>query len=881
MVLSSCRGSATTPVEKEFKSSLNQKHFQTPRHHCVQFAEDRSADCSSEQLEDVPQDLDPDTEILLLSENNLTILRNTSFQNYLQLTDLYIDLNSITVIERGTFYLLSNLMVLILSFNSELELHGNIFQWSCSLMNLACTDCGLSGFVTGFKKQNLQNETSDFKSDAKASASVHSCEYYKMNILDLSGNDIRVLSPETLSIDWDFYTLFLQRNPIQRVDPDTVASIYVLSSLFFGYYPLSIEVIRNITLGVSKTYMIANLSFKYAGITSIPPDLFDHLGNRTLNSLDLQGNNLLLYPLVFAALNDVSDLNLQECNLKAIDPRYFEGMIQLRTLTATSNVISAINPDEYTWNLDLQEMELGLYQCKEIKALAFKGLQNLTRLILRHVYANEIEPNFVINIRTLLKFSLVSSSGSSGMKPTLLTLNTPHLKVFNYKMSDYHVFSDSNAMELSKVRKSIQTVCLQAELVLDELTFMNHSVFWDMPKLTLLDLSQNALSGLPPAVFKNLFSLLNLDLGKNKIRSIAPDAFIELTSLESLDIRENELFCLLSNSFTNVNSLIELNLDSNALSYLDEDVFVSATMLTTLTLSNNHLVGFNRSTFDPLRSSLQSIDISGNSLACNCKIEWLVEFFNGSSPTFLHKEDTICSPSSASLEPLRGKPFAMFEYGKYCGLDTRLILGISAGMFAFFALSISFIISYHYRWFIGYKIFLLKLAILGYNEIQDGRAQGEFEYDINVMFVDGDEEWTANNFRPEVERRLPTFERIAFGDDNLTLGMHYFDAVYNNVEKSFKTILFLSRAAVQDHIFMTKFRIAMNHVTDTKTENLILVFLEDVPEQELPHLVRLHLSGQGAYLMWEEDEEGQEYFWDKLKRLLNINLRVNHMIPPE
>ena len=149
------------------------------------------------------------------------------------------------------------------------------------------------------------------------------------------------------------------------------------------------------------------------------------------------------------------------------------------------------------------------------------------------------------------------------------------------------------------------------------------------------------------------------------------------------------------------------------------------------------------------------------------------------------------------------------------------------------------------------------------------------------MFVDGDEEWAANNFRPELDRRLPDFRRIAFGDDELILGRHYLDAVDYNVEKSFKTILLLSRAAVQNHIFMTKFRIAMNHVNDTETQNLILVFLEDIPDQELPHLVRLHLSGQGAYLTWEEDEEGQEYFWNKLTKHLSINLRVNHKIPRE
>ena len=149
------------------------------------------------------------------------------------------------------------------------------------------------------------------------------------------------------------------------------------------------------------------------------------------------------------------------------------------------------------------------------------------------------------------------------------------------------------------------------------------------------------------------------------------------------------------------------------------------------------------------------------------------------------------------------------------------------------------------------------------------------------MFLEGDKEWATHILRPGLDRRLLNFDRIAFGDDDLTLGMYYVDAVYQNVEKSYKTILLLSRAAVQDHIFMTKFRIAMNNVTDTETENLIVVFLADIPDQELPHLARLHLSGQGTYLRWEEDEEGQEYFWNKLTKHLNVNLKVNHMIPPE
>ena len=460
---------------------------------------------------------------------------------------------------------------------------------------------------------------------------------------------------------------------------------------------------------------------------------------------------------------------------------------------------------------------------------------------------------------------------------TDLTLKTPNLKEF-YFSSLGRIWSDINATKLFTGAQSIEKVDIHAGLYLYRFKDKNQSAFCDMYKLTFLDLSENRIEELPSAVFKNLFALKNLCVSKNQIKTIAHDAFIGLTSLETLDLKENEISSLSGNNLMNMKFLLNLHLDFNALGYLEKDVFASTPNLTSLTLSYNQLVGFNSSTFDPLRSSLKSLDIAGNNLVCNCAINWLVKYFGES---LLHGEKTKCSTTSATLKHLQGKPITTFQYKKYCGLDVHLVLWISGAVLALFALSMTSIISYHYRWLLQYKIFLLKLAILGYRETQDGRNREEFDYDINIMFLEGDREWATNILRPGLDRRLLNFDRIAFGDDDLTLGMHYFDAIYQNVEKSYKTILLLSRAAIQDHIFMTKFRIAMNHVTDTETENLILVFLQDIPDQELPHLARLHLSGQGAYLRWEEDEDGQEYFWNKLTKHLNVNLKVNHMIPPE
>ena len=366
-------------------------------------------------------------------------------------------------------------------------------------------------------------------------------------------------------------------------------------------------------------------------------------------------------------------------------------------------------------------------------------------------------------------------------------------------------------------------------------------------------------------------------ISQSHIETIDPNAFIGLNSLETLDLKENKILSLPGNILMHMKCLINLHLGSNTLSYLEKDLFISTPNLTNLTLPDNHFVGFNSSTFEPLRSSLKSLDIAENNLVCNCKIDWLLKYFGES---LVYGEKTKCSTTSATLKHLQGKPITTFQYQKYCGLDVHLVLWISAAAFAVFVSSMIAIISYHYRWLLRYKLFLLKLAVLGYREIQDDRPQREFDYDINIMFLEGDREWATNILRPGLDKRLPNFDRIAFGDDDLTLGMYYLEAVYQNVEKSYKTILLLSRGAVQNHIFMTKFRIAMNNVTDTETENLILVFLEDIPDQELPHLARLHLSGQGAYLRWEEDEEGQEYFWKKLTKHLNVNLKVNHMIPP-
>ena len=168
---------------------------------------------------------------------------------------------------------------------------------------------------------------------------------------------------------------------------------------------------------------------------------------------------------------------------------------------------------------------------------------------------------------------------------------------------------------------------------------------------------------------------------------------------------------------------------------------------------------------------------------------------------------------------------------------------------------------------------------------QDAREHGDFEYDINIMYADNDDAWVQHYLRPGLAERLPDYRRNVYGDGGLTPGMHYMEAVLHVVENSFKTVVVVSRDAILDNWFLMKFRIALDHVNDRRMDNMLVVFLDDVPDDELPFLVKLYLTDGRPFISWEErmidHNDEQECFWDDLLKQITVNLLFNRLIPPE
>ena len=303
--------------------------------------------------------------------------------------------------------------------------------------------------------------------------------------------------------------------------------------------------------------------------------------------------------------------------------------------------------------------------------------------------------------------------------------------------------------------------------------------------------------------------------------------------------------------------------------------FSNLTLLEELLLGDNKLVYLSYAAFRWIEPSLTSIDLSNNPIKCSCDLTWLIKWL-GDSLSLVDEKHTVCSLTS--IESLREKPLKTFHPDELC--QPNIILPCLIPIIVA-ATALAVVIIHHNRWWFRFQFFLLKLAIFGYREIQDARDHRDFEFDLNIMFIGNDEEWVRDHLRPFLEERLQDFDRVVFGDDELILGMRILDAVDYVVQRSYKTVVLFSRRAVLDNWFLIKFRTAMDHVADVQMENLVVIFLEDIPDAELPFLVRLYLSDRRPHLLWVEDEEGQEYFWKEMLKDLTINLRRNNLIPPE
>ena len=705
-------------------NSVNSASLQ---HVCGYSYDTRSAFCNNKGLHEVPDDIPYIVYNLNLSYNKITRLFNASFVPYLHITHIDVSYNDIMFIDLYTFYPLKKLASLDLSNNRNLKhLNADIFNHAHKLSKLSLRFCELSSVPDELLTQMIGLDILLLSSNNLSFLNITSCSS-EMDQIDLSLNKFQEISHKTFTLLCNSQSLYLNDNPISKVDSDTISNLQVQYLKVSGEN-ISLAMWNNFSLGIAKS-PIQKLQLNKLD--------FHNVSQGHEDPLQYSSN----YQISFGNMKNVKELFLEKCNIQAVEPEMFNGMEALRVLSLKINGISYINHSNSSWNGSINTLDLSYNSLSELTTYAFYGLQTLTFLDLSsNPYLRVLEIKSFFGLRNLQKLNVVSTNLQN------LVLQTPLLDFFAFERIHGKsimnpvifpgVFNDTPSLQEIIISNS-----LNARALLDS---KGNPLFHGLKNLTALLLEGNDFITITSDCFPNLPSLQILELELCKIYFIGSDAFAGLQSLRSLNLRKNMFHHV--PSLHNLYQLTELLIDDNNLMYINKDAFVNTSKLHQLTLSNNFFTGFNDSTFSFIEASLTLIDIAGNPLQCNCEAKWLFNLLRG-NVTFSFMSDTFCSNSLATLDSLRGKRLSLFDPSKLCQNRVTLYTYLSISLACLVLLSTTILV-YHFRWLLGYKLFLLKLAIFGYKEIEDARKHEHFDYDFNIMFTGDAEDWVGENFRP-------------------------------------------------------------------------------------------------------------------------------------
>eukprot|EP00057_Strongylocentrotus_purpuratus_P021542 XP_011676016.1 PREDICTED: insulin-like growth factor-binding protein complex acid labile subunit [Strongylocentrotus purpuratus] len=740
---------------------------------CREGVELKTADCDDRNLDSVPQSLPEDTEGLSIMNNNLSSLLNSSFERYPLLTHLNIAENNIRMIESRTFYPLKEMQDLNLSFNRHLVLPDTgLFRWAKKLSILDLSYLNLISLPNDTLKwsPHLERIRLDYNH-----LTLILCDRVKR--VDLNANKLTHITKKAFEFSCHCETLVLIDNPIILVDPDMIASLQV-KSLWVGSVPLSFEVLRNIFIGISRSTIEQFKLVECSTVSEFPTDFFHPLHGHFLSVLNFSSNYIhALYPFVFSNLTRTRLLDVSDNFIETVEPDFFENMQDIRVLKLKNNKIKYINTNNNcSWKIGLTELDLSFNYLTEVSQFTFPGLQKL-----RFLDLHSNKDLTVVDSLSFMGLKQIETINLSQCNIVRVHFVAPGLKslFLNNKLN----LPPNMFLWAGKSFKHLQSLVhlnlRKTGLIGLNLWRSNISLFDGLVSLTTLDLSENSfdlsilrhVDAIPPWVFKPLTALQNLSLEDCQISLLHPLAFEALKSLRVLNLGGNKIKQLPTDIFKHLGQTTNIDLHNNWLANLDKNLFLNNCRLTTLLLSDNKLTRLNQSTFKLIGPSLTSVDLSRNPIDCNCELSWLLDWI-GAPLVLMNKNQTICS--SASLEPLREKPLFDFDSKKLCSPNIALYSLTSLATMSFVVIVV---LVFHYRWQLRYKLFLLKLAAVGYNEMRDARDPNDYEFDMNIIFYDDDEEWAGERLLPTLEERLPQFQRNVFGDKDLVVGMHYLDSI--------------------------------------------------------------------------------------------------------
>lgn len=377
--------------------------------------------------------------------------------------------------------------------------------------------------------------------------------------VDLSGNSISTVDPESFRDSPGLLTVELQNNPL-GLEPVDGPFLHSQTLLY---------------LDLSDTNLTRLSTLFFSGISA-------------LNRLDLSGNPLTeLRPAVLDPLSSLEHLKLNRCNLTALSEHAFSKQEHLKTLELAGNFLTDVD-----WTAVLQP----LVRLEHLDLRASR-----VTYLPEDVFANNIWIRSLILAENELRDLDVA---------TTLGHNLRHLD--HLDLSNCHLRGPLSEDAFANATKLRSLLLSGNRLSASDLAV----ALAPLSKLQKLSLRNCSLHRLPDNTFHRFSDLQELDLSKNPLQDAFTSLLSPLESLERLDMGYSNLGYISRTTFSKMTSLKTLILSGNPLNTLESGLFQNLSHLETLELNNCGLVhAINPVVFDNATySDLRELRLAGNPL---------------------------------------------------------------------------------------------------------------------------------------------------------------------------------------------------------------------------------------------------------------------------
>ncbi|XP_064995205.1 receptor-like protein EIX2 [Musa acuminata AAA Group] len=305
---------------------------------------------------------------------------------------------------------------------------------------------------------------------------------------------------------------------------------------------------------------------------NLPPRISNTMPS--LRWFDLSTNNMSGHiPFSYCRFSNLERLQLSENNLSGEVPKCWKNSSNLLLLDLSSNKLVGGVPDSLCNLQTLESLHLSHNNLSGPIPHCLKSCTELATLDLGH-------NNFIGNISTWIGESLLylktlslRSNAFTGNIPQLSSL--PYIRILDLSNNNLsgtipQSFGDFSALKGAPAYHCCyfnnNTLSVEYMWLFVKGSEIKYTTTRQLSIDTLIDLSNNNLSGNIPEELGNLHGLRSLNLSGNYLTGQIPRSIDEMKQLEVLDLSRNNLSGVIPSGLASLNFLNQLNLSYNNLS---------------------------------------------------------------------------------------------------------------------------------------------------------------------------------------------------------------------------------------------------------------------------------------------------------------------------